>query len=99
MREQVEALEDEADAGAVLGHLAIAERGIAAGPSGHAEWHAVDQHLAARRPLQEIDAAQQRRLARAARPDQGDALAARHAEVDALEHVEIAVALPESGDL
>ena len=54
---------------------------------------AVDGDLALLERLQEIDAGKQRALARAARPDDGHDLAARHVEVDAPEHLGVAEAL------
>src|SRR4029077_552625 len=50
------------------------------------------------RALEEIHAAQQGRLARAAGPDDGDALALGELEIDALQHLERAEALMEIDD-
>ena len=57
-----------------------------------------DQHLAGVERQQPVDAAQQRRLAAAGRPDDGDDLALTDVEVDVAEHFERAVALAEALD-
>src|SRR5215510_7871809 len=54
---------------------------------------AVDHDRSGRRLLQAIEAAQQGRLARARRADHEDELALGHAEVDALQHVQMAEVL------
>ena len=64
VREQVEALEHHADLGAHLGQRLAAHHLLA-----------VDAHLAALVVLEQVDAADQRRLARARRADHHDHLA------------------------
>src|SRR5262249_13518849 len=59
---------------------------------------AVDPDLAFGGALEEVHAAQQRRLARAAGPDDRHAFAARDLEVDALQHLEGAEALVQVDD-
>ena len=78
VREQVEALEDHAHVLAQFAHglrVLVQQR------------LAVDGQLAALELFQAVDAAQQRALARAALADDGDHLAARDLQVDALEHL------------
>ena len=88
MRKQVEALEDEADLLALLGELAVAQMHVAAVDLLLADQRAVDVDVAGGRLLEIVDAAQQRRLARAARADDRDLLAARNVEADAGQHLE-----------
>jgi hypothetical protein len=60
--------------------------------------HAVDDDRAFLVLLQPVDAADQRRLARAGGTGDHDALAARHLEVDVLQHVEVAEPLVDAGE-
>src|SRR5690606_40965294 len=75
LREEVELLEDHAGFLTDGPHLAPA--------AAHA--HAVDEQVSALDRLQRVDAAQERRLARARRPDQHDLLARLDVEVDLVE--------------
>ena len=84
LREEVEVLEDEAD-------LAVQLPGVAHG-------RPEDVDLAALDRLQPGDAAQQRGLARAARPDDHDDLAARHVEAHAAQDLDGAVLLRDGAD-
>jgi hypothetical protein len=98
MWEQVELLEDDADplAQAVELRFRHADAGSAAGqPSDRL---AVDGDLALLERFQEIDAGKERALAGAAGADHGHDLAARHIEVDALEHLGVAEALVQVPD-
>jgi hypothetical protein len=88
-------LEDHADLRARVRQLAGA-RPARAVPADAAAVHA---HDARRRLLQEIDAAEQRALARAARPDQADHLAGGDRQGDAVERAYRAEALGEVLDL
>ena len=87
VREEVEALEHHADVAALRRHLLVGE--VVQVPALLAVAHevAVDPDAAAVDRLELVDAAQERRLARARRPEQADDLAAVHVEVDALEHL------------
>lgn len=80
-REQVEVLEDHADAPAQRHQRTRAER---------ADIDAIDEHAPAARPLQPVDGAQQARFAGAAAPDDAEDAACRDGEVDALQGVDIA---------
>ena len=93
VREQVEVLEDHPDVDALLGDLGLAQlvELVAALPV--ADQHAVHPQPAGVDLLQVVDAAQERRLARAGRPDDAHHLAALDRQVDALEHLEPAEAL------
>ena len=75
MREQIEALEDDAD-------VAAQRVDIDAGPGDPV---AVDADLAALDVLEAVDAAQQRRFAAARRADQADDLMLLDLEVEAAE--------------
>ena len=84
MREEIVALEHHADAGALAGKLAAGQAmAPAAASDAVAERLAVEPDLAALELLEEIDAAQQRRLARAARADDRHDVARKDVEVDA----------------
>ena len=98
MREQVEALEDEADLGALAGELAIAQMHEPAVDLLLADQRAVDPDVARGRLLEIVDAAQQRRLARAARADDRQLLAPRDVDADALEDLQRAEALVQVDD-
>ena len=77
--DEVELLEHEADASTAHGgEAAIAEA---------ADVDAVDAHATGRRALQGADDVEQRRLARARRPDDGDELALVDAQVEAVERL------------
>ena len=83
VREQVELLEHHADGAAQLDRPA-APRLLAGQPG--AVLGAVDLHRARRRRLEEVDRAQERRLARPGRAEHDDVLAGRHQQVDPLQH-------------
>ena len=79
VREEVVALEHHADVAPQLG---------ARGAARPADFVAADRDAAALHRLEPGDAAQQRALARAAAADDGNGLAARHVEADAVEHAQ-----------
>jgi hypothetical protein len=87
MRKQVEALEHHADFAA----------DFVDAPQVRTELDAVDDDLAFLEFLQRVDAADQRRFARARRAADHDALALGDIEVDVAQHVKIAVPLVEAG--
>ena len=74
--EQVEALEDHADLPPDLQQLLLAER--------H-DVLPVHQHLAGGRPLKQVDAAHQRRFARAGQADDAENFAVRDREIHILQ--------------
>src|SRR5690349_16488098 len=88
MREEVEALEDHADLGAdarnallaILHDLAVGRLAVANQLTVYVELALVDL-------LEVVDAAQEGRLAGAARPDHDDDLALAHAHADAAQHL------------
>ena len=80
MREEVERLEDDADAAAHDVHVDAARRDLAA----------VDEDAAIVDRLEQVDAAQQRRLARPGGADQADDLVLGDVEVDAAQHRDLA---------
>jgi hypothetical protein len=97
VREQVEMLEHHAGLGAERGELAVARQtGLGAAEGDMA---GADPHLAAIGRLEQVDAAQQGRLARAARAEQRHHGAARHLERDPLQHLERAERFVQIGDL
>jgi hypothetical protein len=89
VRVEVERLEHHADAAA---------HGVDVDPGRH-EVHALDPDRARRRLFQAVAAAQQRGFARARGADDEDQLASGDLEVDALENLEVAERLMESGNL
>src|SRR6185295_5754076 len=99
VREQVEALEDEADLLALLGELAVAQVDVAAIDLLLADQLAVDVDVAGGRLLQIVDAAQQRGLAGAAGTDDGYLLATRHLQGNAGQHLQLEEALMQIDDL
>src|SRR3546814_18533405 len=62
------------------------------------DFDAADPDAPARRRLQAVEAAQQGRLARPARPDDGPDLAFRDREIDAAQHPGVAHALAQAPD-
>src|SRR5690349_10489258 len=93
MREEIEALEDEADLAALLGELAVAQVHGSAIDQLLADQHAIDIDPSGAWFFQVVDAAQQRRLAGTARSQDRDFLAAGDVEVDAAQNLELAEAL------
>jgi hypothetical protein len=89
MREQVERLEDHPEP------PAVGDR-VAAGLGDHL---AVEQHVAVVDLLEPVDAAQQRRLARAGRADQRDRLVLLDGEVDPAQHLAVPVGLGDPAQL
>jgi hypothetical protein len=89
MREQVEVLEHHADLAA---DLVDALQVIG-------EFDAVDDDMARLVLLEPVDAADERRLARARRPAHDDALALVDGEVDVLQHMKVAEPLVHVADL
>jgi hypothetical protein len=97
VRPQVELLEHHADAAA---HRAqVARRHPGAARRLVADQLAVDADLARVVGLEEVDAAEQRRLARARRADQAGDLARRDRQADLLQRVEAVVMLVDRADL
>ncbi len=74
--QQVEMLEDHADAAAQRDQSVVVQR---------ADVHAVDEHLPVRRRLQPVDGAQQAGFARAAAADDAEDAAGRDVQVDVLQ--------------
>ena len=93
VREQVEALEDHADPGALGRDRALAQPLAPAAGEAIADRLAVDHDLALVVLLEQVDAAQQRGLARAAGADDRHDFALADLEVDALEDLGRAEAL------
>src|SRR5919112_408802 len=83
MREEIELLEDDADALPNRRHLHALARDLLA----------LEEHAAAVDRLEQVDAAEQRALAAAARPDDHERLAGGDGQVDAVEHDVVAEAL------
>ena len=99
MREQIEQLEHHPGLGADRGQLALA----AAGPCrtlavAIADLDAIDPDAALVVLLEQVDAAQQRGLAAAGWPDDGDHLAAMDVELDPLQHAVVAERLADVAD-
>jgi hypothetical protein len=99
MRPQVELLEDHAQVGADPRHLGPVGGMPAQTLAAPADRLALEADLAVLAVLQQIGAAQQRGLARARGADQRDDMAARRHHVDALQHLERAIALVQIADL
>jgi hypothetical protein len=93
VREEVEALEDHPDLLALARDVAVAVLHEPPAGAAVADRMAVDEDLALVDPLEVVDAADERRLAGAARPDDADDLAPLHVEVDAAQRRDVAVAL------
>jgi hypothetical protein len=96
VREQVELLEHHADALAharQLGLVVAAPAGIGLARRGAADRLARELDDAGARPLHEVEAAQQRALARARGAEDGDAVAGHDVEVDAAQHGVVAEVL------
>ncbi len=89
MREEVEPLEDHADLGALAAHFAVAQLVDLVPMLAVTDQFAVDVQLPGGDLLQMVDAAQERRLARAGGPNDAHDLARLDFEVDALEHLEV----------
>jgi hypothetical protein len=87
---QIKVLEDHADLGSQLGQSPVAEVGV--------DPLAIEHQGAGLVALQLVDDAQQRALAGARWADQADHLAFVDAQVDALEHRDIAIALLDRGE-
>jgi hypothetical protein len=104
VREQVELLEDHSDPGALPGDLARRQLLQPPDPALRRADRPVADQLAAEldearvRLLQVVDAAQQRALAGARRPEDDGDPAARHVEVDAVQHGVRAEALAQPAD-
>src|SRR5262245_20373839 len=99
--EAVELLEHHADAGADAGELALAiavDGGAVTSAGGLSDLLASDDDAARARILHEVDAAQERALARPAGADQAHGLPAADLEVDAAQYVQVAEALVERRD-
>src|SRR5262245_53622355 len=98
MREKVESLEDEADLATFLGELTVAQMDGPAVDQLLTNQHVVDIDPPRAWLLEVIDAAQQRRFARSARPEDRNLLAARDVEIDAGENLELSEALVQIDD-
>src|SRR3954467_2949438 len=88
VREQVEALEDHPDLRALADDVALGELVELVALLAVADELPVDTETAGVDLLQMVDAAQERRLARARRPEEAHHLAGGDLERDALEHLE-----------
>src|ERR1700732_267653 len=88
MRKQIETLEHHADFAPYLVHA----------PQIRTQFDAVDDDPALLKLLERVDAADQRRFARARRTADHDALALRDIEVDVAKHMKIAVPFVEAGN-
>ena len=88
VREQVEALEDHPDLLALAGDVALASSTSLPSCLAVADQVAVHEDPAALDLLEMVDAADERGLARAGRPDDDDDLAPRDRQRDPLEHLE-----------
>src|SRR5215208_6175677 len=86
MRPEVEALEDHPHFGALFGQLAVADVAELSAVPALTDQPVPNVDMTARGPFEVVDAAQQRRLAGATRPDDGDCLAGIDLQVDAFEH-------------
>src|SRR4051812_13848617 len=93
MGEEIEALKHEADLAALLGELAVAQMHGFAIDQLLADQRAVDIDLSRTRFFQVVDASQQGRLARTARSEDRDFLAAKDSEIDAAQNLELPEAL------
>jgi hypothetical protein len=93
VRPEREMLEHHADARAHARQVSIVHDDAA---RGHADTLAAEIDFAAVRPLQPVDASEQRRLARARRTQQAHRLAAMHAEADVVQHDQGAECLGDS---
>src|SRR6202045_4514925 len=89
MGKQIETLEHHADFAPYLVHA----------PQIRTQFDAVDDDLAFLKLLERVDAADQRRFARARRAADHDALAFSDIEVDVAQYVKIAVPLVEAPDV
>jgi hypothetical protein len=93
VRPQIEALEHHAEPGADPVHLLVV-RGLGAmARPGHADQLAADVHLAGVRGLEQVDAAQERALARARAADHRDHVAVARRQRDPFQHLERTEAL------
>src|SRR6266446_3229693 len=98
MRNQIVGLEDDADLAAQPVEIGF---GASAPPTTHASRTAelsVHPDLALLVGLEVIDAAEDRALARAARPNDDDHLTWEDIEADVLQHIEGAIALAETAN-
>ena len=87
MREEIVALEDHADAGALMRQRPPAEAmPPASGVDAVTKQFAVEPNFSGVIVLEQIDAAQKRRLARAACPDDRDDIARKDVEIDAAQN-------------
>src|SRR5829696_6017307 len=93
MRPEVEALKDHPHFGALFGQLAVTDIAELTSVPGLADQPVADVDVPAGRAFEVIDAAQQRRLARATGADDGDRLAGIDIQIDAFEHLVGAEAL------
>src|SRR6201996_2366056 len=91
MREEVELLEDHPDP--LADEVEVPALFAGARARALADVLALEEDLALLRRRQQVDAAQERRLARAARPEDADHFAFGDVEVDAFQHFEVAEAL------
>src|SRR5215204_838736 len=90
---EVEALKDHPHLSALFGQLAVADVVELLAVPVLTDQPVPDVDVPAGRPFEVVDAAQQRRLARATGADDGDRLAGIDLQVDALEHLVGAEAL------
>src|SRR5262249_52046128 len=95
VRKEIEGLEHHADVGALAAHLRLGEAHEPVAFLAAADRDAIDPDHAAIGQREGVDAAEQRALARARRPEQADHLALRRLEVDAAQHDVGAALLPD----
>ncbi len=94
MRPQVEILEDKADLAAqAIDLLVVGGDQVAIFRGLELEFLTSDENLALVGRFEQIDATQKGRLARAGRAEDGDHVAVARGEGNALDHLEVAIAL------
>ena len=98
MRKQVEALKDDADAGADLPHQLASSAALSGASRGAAHLDAPERDGAFLESLQPVQAAEHRRLAAAGRPEDGRELRLGDGERRAVQDRRRTVALDDVGD-
>ncbi len=99
VRKQVELLERHAGHRAVLGNHPLRVTHTLAGDFAVTDRLAIQGDLAALEFFEQVDATQQRGLARAAGADQGHHVAALHGQVDAFEHFHLTVLFAQAANV
>jgi hypothetical protein len=98
VRPKIKILKDETHLPPLRRQFTLAEAQYAAAFHALADQLAVQIDVTAVRGLEVIDAAQERRLSRAARPDQRDLAALRQGQIDSAKHLQAAKALVQGFD-